>query len=486
MPRRQSLTARLLTAALVWLAAAWAVGAVALDHAFREAQAERFRAKLEVLVRHVAAALIVDETGTAGLAPLGMRSFIEGDWYWQVKLDDGRVLRSPSLGDRMLRQMLDVAPGEVQYGCYDDGPFGGAVVTAQTAVVLPGRTAPAYVKVAVADADMGAAVQRFRTILGTASVFMGLGLALAIVLQIRWGLWPVRRLMADLERVKRGEGGRLSEDVPTELAPLVATFNDVLDHDRRTVERARGLAGSLAHALKTEIALLRTEIAEADPPLRARLAARAQRLAELVDRHLGRGGLVSAAAIGAHAVTDTRAAIEELAAMLRTVHAARELDLSVVAEGAPNFRGDRQDFVEMVGNLLDNACKHARTTVRVSAWENRGRLAARVEDDGPGLPEDQRDAVLERGRRLDERMPGSGLGLAIVTDLVEGYGGTLRLEDSALGGLAAVLDLPAVATADRSEKGRPPPVPDDQPHRGNRAAEARKVRQPVSHRAQGA
>lgn len=448
-PPRLSLTSRLVAAAVLWVIAGCALGAVALDHAFREAQAHRLAGKLDLAARVIAGGLTVDESGAPVLAGAGLRETENGTWYWQVTLPDGRSLRSATLGDAELASGL-AQPGEITIGGYDAGPRGDAVVTAETVVLLPGDV-PAHVKVALADREMRDALARFRSILATIMVLLSAGLAAAIVMQVRWGLAPVRRVLADLRRVGEGEGPpRLDEDVPRELSPLVAAFNDTLDANRRTVERSRNLAGNLAHALKTEIAVLRSEVARHEPEARRPLERRLATMTDLVERHLGRGGLAGVTGSGS-ARTDSAAVLGEICTMLDKVYGPQGRDIALKAAQAPDFRGDRDDFVEMVGNLVENACKHARRHVRVLARGQGDRLVVRVEDDGPGLPAERRAEALKRGTRLDEQVPGSGLGLAIVADLVEDYGGTVTLGDSAgLGGLLVELVLPTSATVQRS------------------------------------
>ncbi|GAA0587058.1 ATP-binding protein [Caenispirillum bisanense] len=441
-PPRLSLTSRLVAAAVLWIIVGCAAGAVALDHAFREAQAHRLTGKLELAARLIAGGLTLTPAGDLSLEGVGLRETENGTWYWQVVLEDGRMLRSPSLGATILPQdSISAPPGEVMAGGYTVGPLGEAVVTAETSTELPGGIT-AHVKVALADREIRVALARFRSILATIMVTLSVGLAAAIVLQVRWDLSPVRRVQADLQRVAEGEGSRLNEDVPRELRPLVAAFNDVLDTNRRTVERSRNLAGNLAHALKTEIAVLRSEVARMGSDARKVVERRLATMTDLIERHLGRGGLARGNGAGA-ARTDTAGVLGEVAAMLSKVYGPHGITVQLETLGAPDFRGDRDDFVEMTGNLVENACKHAGALVRVIAEPRGDRLVVRVEDDGPGLPAERRAEALKRGTRLDEQVPGSGLGLAIVADLVEDYGGAFALGDAPLGGLSAELVLPA-------------------------------------------
>jgi signal transduction histidine kinase len=211
------------------------------------------------------------------------------------------------------------------------------------------------------------------------------------------------------------------------------------------VERAREEAGNLAHALKTPLAVLGNAAEGEDGALGDAVRRQIESMRRHVDHHLARARAAGStgAAAGVVPLDEVLAGLEATLAML---HQERKVALSVRLNGAPAFRGERHDLEEMLGNLMDNACKwaSAKVTVRAGA-AGEGRLSVTVDDDGPGLSEPERAAALARGRRLDESAPGDGLGLAIVDDLVALYGGALTLATSPLGGLSARLELPASA-----------------------------------------
>jgi signal transduction histidine kinase len=259
------------------------------------------------------------------------------------------------------------------------------------------------------------------------------------------GLSPVGQLRERLAAVHQGREARLTGDYPAEVQPLVEDLNALLAHQEETVRRAVAKAGDLAHGLKTPLALLANEAERATAAghtdLAAAISQQVERMRRQIDRHLAHA---RAAASGA--TPGMRTAVNEsaeaLARTVRRLHAARalQLDLDVPADHA--VRVSREDLDEMLGNLLDNACKWGTSRVRLSSSAEGATITIDVEDDGSGLPERLRETVLQRGVRADEAAPGSGFGLAIVRDLAEVYGGRIALDRSPFGGLRARLQLP--------------------------------------------
>jgi signal transduction histidine kinase len=280
------------------------------------------------------------------------------------------------------------------------------------------------------------------------------GAALAVAaLCMFLGLWQVKKGLSALDELRQalaavrdGREQQLSGSFPAEVNPLVHDLNALLDHRELTVRRAVAKAGDLAHGLKTPLAVLAQEAARARAAGHADLASsidqQIDRMRRQIDYHLAQArAAASGAAPGARAVVFQSA--EGLTRTLMRLHAARgvAIDLQVPREHA--VRGQREDLDEMLGNLLDNACKWARARVVVSSAAGNGTVAITVDDDGPGIEPSMRQLVLQRGVRADEAAPGSGLGLAIVRDLADVYGGSIALDASPLGGLRARLDLPA-------------------------------------------
>jgi signal transduction histidine kinase len=283
-------------------------------------------------------------------------------------------------------------------------------------------------------------------------VASSLGLLAAGAWLVRRGLASLARLHGRLMDVRRGLAARVDGRYPSEVQPLVDDLNALLDVRERMVRRAQARAGDLAHGLKTPLAVLALDVERAEALGHADLAhsltVQTTRMQRQIDYHLAQSR--SAAGAGAvAAATAVEPSAAALATTLARLHAGRDLSIDVHIPSHVAVRCEREDLDEMLGNLMDNACKWARTRVAVTSEPDAGGLVVVVvEDDGPGLDFASHQAVLARGVRLDESVPGSGLGLAIVHDLAELHGGSLRLARSQMGGVAARLTLPSAPDRD--------------------------------------
>jgi len=263
--------------------------------------------------------------------------------------------------------------------------------------------------------------------------------------QLRSGLSPFQALRARLLAVREGRDRRIDGRYPLEVQPLVDDLNALLDHRERTVARALAKAGDLAHGLKTPLAVLAQEAERAEAAgqrdVAAAIAQQVERMRRQVDYHLAQArAAASGAALGAHC--SVAASADGLARTLQRLHAGRGIAIDVRVAAAHAVRCQREDLDEMLGNLLDNACKWARSRVVIESAEEGGFVVMTVDDDGPGIAQPLRASVLQRGVRADEAAGGSGLGLAIVRDLADVYGGTIDLESAPIDGLRATLRLP--------------------------------------------
>jgi signal transduction histidine kinase len=270
-------------------------------------------------------------------------------------------------------------------------------------------------------------------------------------LQIRFGLAPLARLQRDIASVRRGQIDRLSGDYAAELQPVAEELNALVEHNREVVERARRHVGNLAHALKTPIAVLKNA-ANGDND-DAVMKQSIEEMEGFVERQLRRARVAARAEARAGAQAPTIAYrtpvlqnLNDLAFMMEQKYDhLKAVDISIEAQGDVTFRGEREDLLEMVANLVDNACKYGKSTVviRLLPPADDRMLEIDVEDDGPGLSESDMKRAMERGTRLDEAAPGQGLGLSILKETVDLYAGQLFFEKSQLGGLKARLKLPA-------------------------------------------
>jgi signal transduction histidine kinase len=255
----------------------------------------------------------------------------------------------------------------------------------------------------------------------------------------------LNQLRVKLSAVHDGRQTRLDGAYPKEVQPLVDDLNALLEQRERTVARAVAKAGDLAHGLKTPLAILAQEAERADAAgqheFGATIAEQVDRMQRQVDYHLAHArAAASGAAPGARcSVLDSA---QGLIRTLLRLHAERGLTIDVAVRADHAVRAQREDLDEMLGNLLDNACKWARTHVAVTSVRRGADIVIVVDDDGPGIDPALWDHVLRRGARADEAAPGSGLGLAIVRDLADVYGGSMQLDRAPMGGLRVTLRLP--------------------------------------------
>jgi signal transduction histidine kinase len=258
-------------------------------------------------------------------------------------------------------------------------------------------------------------------------------------LLVRKALTPFRSLRGGLSSVREGRSKRVEGDYPSEVQPLVNDLNALLEDRERAVARALTTAGDLAHGLKTPLAVLAQEAEQTGDTTLGQLVERMQRQ---VDYHLARARATATSQAAPGVRCAVLPSVEGLVRTMRRLYAERALSIEADVSPAHEIRGRREDLEEMLGNLLDNACKWARSRVAISSSAEGARLAILVDDDGPGLDPSLRAQVLQRGVRADQQPGGSGLGLAIVRDLAELHGGSVALETSQLGGTRARLELP--------------------------------------------
>lgn len=438
-----SLAFRLAASAAIWCALVLSAGGYALSVVFADNVERGFDARLAVLLEGLIAASEIEPAGALVLRPqAGEPRFAQplSGWYWQISDGAQPVERSASLWDETLEVTLPA--GDAAAILEVAGPAGQSLRVLVRAITLPGRTRPLLYAVAGDRAEIAGEQLRFTRLLGLALGALFLGLVLAVLIQVRFGLEPLRGVSRGLASIRAGRARRLDGTFPSEIRPLVVELNALLEHSEALIARARTHVGNLAHGLKTPIAVLHNEAERAPGPLADVVRRQVAQMRRQVDHHLARArAITSGSVLGAR--SEVGPAVGDLRRTLLRIYAAKQLALEVTCPEGLVFAGARQDLEEMLGNLLDNACKWAERRVRVTCEQVGSRLRLAFEDDGPGLPPDREAEVIERGRRLDETKPGSGLGLAIVAEMVELYGGTLRLEPSPLGGLAVRLDLPA-------------------------------------------
>lgn len=453
--RLNSLAARLIATAAIWTMLALVAGGLVLSAAFRTAALNSFDAGLRADLEALLGAARPDaETGILldGFLNPGFSRVYSGRYFDIAPEKSGQpgALASRSLFDAALKPDFTSRSGNLAWG-EAEGPDNQHLRVLQQRIIFPDMTtaAPedsrAYLFTVAGDmAAVDAQVASFNGILFWFFLLLGAGLVIAIFLQVRIGLLPLRRVSEALGRIRDGKAQSLEGNFPKEIAPLAGELNSLIAHSAEVVARARTHVSNLAHFLKTPLSVLASEADAAPPsPLADSVKRQVFTMRRQVDHYLTR-----ARAAGNVSALGNRTAVEpvlaDLTRVLSRIHQTRGIEIEF--ECPPNlfFRGERQDLEEMTGNLIDNACKWARAEVHVAARREGASLVLDIEDDGPGLSPAERQKVGTRGERLDESVPGSGLGLAIVRDISKLYGGFFVLDASPRGGLLARLTLPAI------------------------------------------
>ena len=459
---RGSLVRRLTLLAGVWSLVVLLLTGLALTAFFQQSAIRRFDAGLADTVDAIYSGVTVEADGRVippTLADARTDRVYSGK-YWQIAelAPDGTLTslaRSRSLFDFELSvpqatiAALRADMGATTYfdgvGPQDREPLRAAALASR----LPGRSQPLVFLAAQNSEPVAADARRFAVLTAGTLGLLALGLLGAVLVQVRVGLRPLFDMGREIAEVRKGKAQRLTRRYPEELAPLAAEMNALLHHNQEVVERQRTHVGNLAHALKTPLSVMLAE-AEARPGDLAEVVGRqAQAMRDHVDHHLRRAR-AAARLSGTGERTPLEPVIDELAVTLERVfqdkNGGRGVEIDWRTPDDLCFQGERQDLLEIAGNVMENACKWAARRVRVTGErvDGAGAPALRliVEDDGPGLPPERRADMLKRGARLDEATPGTGLGLSIVDELARAYGGAVRLEAAALGGLRVEVTLP--------------------------------------------
>lgn len=449
----QSLTSRLLLVAGLWVALVLSAGGFVLSTVFHDFVENGLDKRLsQTLDAMIGASELAAEGYVRFTHSIAGQQFVEpySGWYWQVSVANQEAFRSRSLWDQELA--VDLSAPTFKERTYEAAGLDGQVLRIKERdIVLPGSEAVFRYMVASDTGEIRAEIGRFDRIVAWALGGLGVGLLAAVILQVTFGLMPLRRIRSGLSAIRTGRSRRLDRGYPPEVLPLVDEVNAVLDHNEELVDRARTHVGNLAHALKTPLSVMANEAAAAgDSKLGEIVGTQAATIRRHVDHHL-----VRARAAGRNRLRGTRAdvgaAIADLARALERIYLDSGIKFSLDCEDELQFWGERQDLDEILGNIMDNAAKWAKNTVRVSARrtsrsdgeDDETRIIIVVEDDGPGVPEDQLQDLFRRGERLDESKPGSGLGLDIVRDLTDLSGGSVLLAIGDSGGLMATIELPA-------------------------------------------
>lgn len=460
----RSLTARVLLLATLWFGLALVGISFAISKLYRESAERGFNDLLRAQLYNVINAIAINDQNTlAGTPQLGDLRYAQpgSGWYWVVEpLGDFATpaLVSSSLGVSGLPvpSILE-APFDRRYERFYDVKDGSGrrVQVAETEVVLDGDGHAARFRVTGNLAVVEEQIADFSRSLHVALAVFGFGSLLLNGLAILYGLKPLVRAREALGKVRNGEAERLEGEFPREIQPLANEMNALIESNLRIVDRARMQVGNLAHSLKTPIAVLLNESHLIDKQQGDVVRAQAEAMQAQVQSYLHRAR-IAAQRDSVLARTEAEPVLERLVRVMRKLNKEIEFSLSVEPADA-KLAMEQQDMEEIVGNLLENAARYARTRVTVSVAPaeievekspdpaRKSWVELLVEDDGPGLNDDEAAKALKRGMRLDESMPGTGLGLSIVNEIVSEYHGRLQLMRGTNGGLRVRMLLPAVA-----------------------------------------
>jgi len=441
--RRGSIAFRLFWLSAGWLIIALVATAFLLTELYSQALDDSLTESLDFHIATLVGQTLAGDQDT-GAADARFTRPLSG-WYWEIRDASGEVTAfSSSLIGTVLPQL--------------DTPFNAANTRTGVLIDANGQRLRAVERrislnfsepmSIVVTGNLSQVEEQVVAFRGQAIIVLAaVGLALAVMsaLIARFALRPVGELRGAVEAVREGEAQVVEGRFPSELAPLAEEVNELLRSNAQIIERARSQVGNLAHGLKTPLAVLRNESANGETELARVVAGETANMERLVSTYLDKARLAARTAVVGKR-SDAGAVLQRLARVMGKLHPACDFAADI-AEDVPWFRGEEGDLEEMVGNLADNACKWSGGKVRITAGavphEQNRMLRVCIDDDGPGLTEEEAAKVLRRGVRLDEKTPGSGLGLDIVKELVDVYGGRLTLGQSDLGGLRAELILPA-------------------------------------------
>jgi signal transduction histidine kinase len=461
--RASSLATRLFVSATAWVVVILLITGIVLSSVYRSASERAFDRRLNLYLRTLVADVATpDEPPDKQMQSLGEPLFelpLSG-WYWQVTRTDGDkpdIRASRSLWDKKLpkleEQGNELTGAGIRIG-YVEGPEGQTLRMVERPVDL-GADGKYLVMVAGDASEIFEETRAFDYYLGGTFAALSIVLVLTTIFQVRFGLAPLKRISDSIADIRSGRAERLEGEFPVEIAPLARETNALIDANREIVERSRTHVGNLAHAIKTPLSVIVNEAsARSGDAFAGKVLEQTHVMRDQVAHHLERARIAARLTI-IGTVTEVAPVIEALRRTMEKIHRDRGVAIEVEADTSAKFRGERQDIEEMVGNLVDNACKWAESRVFVEVLVERAGAAARgaeggstlhiiVDDDGRGLSPDERATVSRRGARLDESKPGSGLGLSIVVDLAALYGGSLTLGTAPIGGLRAELVLPGV------------------------------------------
>lgn len=449
-----SLTKRVVILSSLWTMLAIVLLGWLLLSQFRSGAERNFGELQQAQLFSLIGAVTVDQNNNiSGVPNLGSSSFLRPDsgWFWRVELiDSGEqgVISSPSIAGREFKRpsLINVpyGPDFSRKFLSADG-IGDEVRVLESEIDL-GNDVIGLFQVGGNNTEFESEIRSFAVRTITLLGVFGIGAVVINMLIILYGLSPLDKIRQALSDIRDGKSEALEGDFPSELAPMVDEMNTLVDNNRRIVERARTQVGNLAHSLKTPIAVLLNEGESGKPVAPKIVEQQAKNMLTQVQHYLSRARI--AAQLGSVTYrTNVSESLQRICSVMQKLNPEKAIKLEL-PDVEPLFAGEREDFEEIVGNLLENASKWGKSDIHVSALVHsesgtNSTIEVVVEDDGPGIASKDYNTALKRGQRLDETVPGTGLGLSIVADMTDAYGGKIVLDESKFGGLKVGIFLPS-------------------------------------------
>jgi signal transduction histidine kinase len=440
----RSITTRIIALSIVWIIMALLATALILTNLYQHHIEEHYDAHVFTHLEELVAEIEIDPMGNLLMheQPSDPRFYrLNSGWYWEVKSSSGSLEKSPSLGKETLDLSgLDFEENHNVQTIY--GP-GQQALRAHIMHVSYPRSNTSLTFITTAPVvQISDDVRDFSVHIIISFLVLGIGLSLAVVLQIRLALKPLKAIKTAIRDVQTGRSKRLPQEFPSDVQPLVEELNHLLDHNEVLLKRARNQLGDLAHAVKNPLTVIRNEARSMTSEQGQIILDQSHTISSSIDHFLSKARIYGKKDVIGYR-TSIKSVLDDLTYAVKHIYRDREIEIQFSGQGTCLFRGESQDLEEMAGNLIDNACKWAKSKVVVNCKTANNRLLLIVEDDGPGIPEEKLEEVMQRGCKLDDSKPGHGQGLGIVNDIADLYGGHLKLCQSSLGGLQAELDLPA-------------------------------------------
>lgn len=441
---RSRLTTRIIVLSIFGIVTTLLVTALLITWLYRDHIEQHYDAHLFTHVEELIGAVTFEPGGVFSLfrEPSDPRfNRLHSGWYWQVMAGSRALARSRSLGDRVLE--IGKLNFDENHDVQTLSDTGGGTLRARVVHISHENLPEPITIVATApQLQIMDDVADFRTHILVSFLAVAVGLSIAVFFQVSVALRPLKAIRAGITDIQSGAINRLPKNFPVDVQPVVDKLNALLDHNETLLKRARTQLADLAHVLNTPLTVIRNEARNLASREGQLILDQAHAMSANLDHYLSRARISGQSDVLGYQ-TSIKSVVEDLRFAVERIYRERDIRVKLCSKGDCRFRGEVQDLEEMLGNLIDNACKWARNRVEIRCRLDEDRLILSIEDDGPGIADKDLDVVFERGRKLDESAPGYGQGLSIVKDIAELYGGELRLSKSSMGGLLAELELPA-------------------------------------------